>query len=177
MQGLFAGLRRDRVLAYHKDGTPVYISVHEPDVDLAKVKLHLDDGSRLTKTKAQKLADDLIGSLSARRHSREYDVDQGQKLRTLRKQRGLTTLDVEKISGGDFKHSALANYERGYRVISETRLYRLAQLYDVPVHQLLPRPLALQETPFPRWHQGFPPRDDPGRRFRAWTRLFVRESG
>jgi Helix-turn-helix domain len=135
---LFAGLPGDRVLAYEKDGTPVFVSVHEPDVDLTKVKLHLDDGSRLTNTKAKTLADEVIAKLSARQQSRAYALALGLRLRTARKQKGLTTIDVERISGGEFHHSTLGNYERGFRLPSDARLQRLAQLYGMPVEHLRP---------------------------------------
>jgi transcriptional regulator with XRE-family HTH domain len=47
---------------------------------------------------------------------------------------------VEEASGREFKASVLGAYERGERIISVLRLQRLAQLYGVPVDQLLPRP-------------------------------------
>jgi hypothetical protein len=43
------------------------------------------------------------------------------------------------MSGREFKASVLGAYERGERIISVLRLQRLAQLYRVPVDQLLPR--------------------------------------
>jgi transcriptional regulator with XRE-family HTH domain len=62
----------------------------------------------------------------------------GDKLRNLRRQQGLVLLAVEEASGGEFKASVLGAYERGERVISVSRLQRLARLYGVPVDQLLP---------------------------------------
>jgi transcriptional regulator with XRE-family HTH domain len=70
---------------------------------------------------------------------RSYATAVGERLRNLRKQRGLSLLAVEEISGREFKASVLGAYERGERVISVLRLQRLAQLYRVPVDQLLPR--------------------------------------
>lgn len=62
----------------------------------------------------------------------------GERLRTLRRQRGLSLLAVEESSGREFKASVLGAYERGERVISILRLQRLAQFYRVPVDQILP---------------------------------------
>jgi transcriptional regulator with XRE-family HTH domain len=66
----------------------------------------------------------------------------GERLRNLRRQRGLSLLAVEESSEREFKASVLGAYERGERIISVLRLQRLAQLYRVPVDQLLPRPLG-----------------------------------
>ena len=64
----------------------------------------------------------------------------GDRLRTLRRQRGLSLLAVEEASQREFKASVLGAYERGERVISVLRLQRLAEFYRVPVDQVLPRP-------------------------------------
>lgn len=63
----------------------------------------------------------------------------GDRLRNLRRQQRLSLLAVEEASGREFKASVLGAYERGERIISVLRLQRLAQLYGVPVDQLLPR--------------------------------------
>jgi transcriptional regulator with XRE-family HTH domain len=63
----------------------------------------------------------------------------GERLRNLRRQQRLSLLAVEEASGREFKASVLGAYERGERIISVLRLQRLAQLYGVPVDQLLPR--------------------------------------
>jgi transcriptional regulator with XRE-family HTH domain len=47
--------------------------------------------------------------------------------------------DVQVLSHHEFKTSTLGMYERGDRVISVPRLLRLAEIYDVPVSELLPR--------------------------------------
>jgi transcriptional regulator with XRE-family HTH domain len=54
----------------------------------------------------------------------------------------LSLLAVEESSDREFMASVLGAYERGERIISVLRLQRLAQLYRVPVDQLLPRPMA-----------------------------------
>ena len=65
--------------------------------------------------------------------------DVGERLRSIRRQKGLSLHDVEARSGTEFKASVLGAYERGERAISVPRLLRLADLYQVPGDQLLPR--------------------------------------
>ena len=67
-----------------------------------------------------------------------YSRRVGARLRSLRKQRGLTLQQVEVLSSKRLKGSLLAAYERGDRNISVTRLHQIATLYSVPVNQLLP---------------------------------------
>lgn len=64
----------------------------------------------------------------------------GDRLRSIRRQKRMSLLDVEAASGKEFKASVLGAYERGERALSVTRLHRLAELYSVPVGQLLPSP-------------------------------------
>ena len=63
----------------------------------------------------------------------------GERLRAIRKQKGLSLQEVEGASKQEFKASVLGAYERGERAISVPRLQRLARFYNVPVDQLLPR--------------------------------------
>lgn len=63
----------------------------------------------------------------------------GDRLRAIRRQKGLSLHEVEARSGQEFKASVLGSYERGERALSVSRLVRLAELYDVPADQLLPR--------------------------------------
>jgi transcriptional regulator with XRE-family HTH domain len=65
----------------------------------------------------------------------------GERLRAIRRQKGLSLHDVEARSGLEFKASVLGAYERGERAISVPRLLRLAEIYEVPSDQLLPREL------------------------------------
>jgi transcriptional regulator with XRE-family HTH domain len=51
----------------------------------------------------------------------------------------LSLQEVEASSRQEFKASVLGAYERGERAISVPRLQRLAEFYQVPVDQLLPR--------------------------------------
>lgn len=69
----------------------------------------------------------------------QYAVKVGSRLRSVRKQKKLSLQAVEMSSGQEFKASVLGAYERGERSISVPRLQRLAQLYNVPVDQLLPQ--------------------------------------
>jgi transcriptional regulator with XRE-family HTH domain len=66
-------------------------------------------------------------------------VQIGDRLRAIRRQQGLSLHDVEGRSGQEFKASVLGAYERGERALSVGRLLRLAELYDVPPDQLLPK--------------------------------------
>lgn len=67
-----------------------------------------------------------------------YSRKVGDRLRVIRKQKGLSLHEVERLSEQEFKASVLGAYERGERAISVPRLQRLATLYSVPVDQLLP---------------------------------------
>lgn len=66
-------------------------------------------------------------------------VQVGDRLRAIRRQKGLSLHEVEARSSQEFKASVLGAYERGERALSVSRLVRLAELYDVPPDQLLPR--------------------------------------
>jgi len=67
-----------------------------------------------------------------------YAETVGVRLRAVRRQKHLSLQAVEAASGQEFKASVLGAYERGERAISVPRLRRLAQIYDVPLDQLLP---------------------------------------
>jgi len=62
----------------------------------------------------------------------------GEHLRRLRKQKGLSLLDVQALSDGEFKASVMGAYERGERAISAVRLAGLASLYRLPLQAMLP---------------------------------------
>jgi transcriptional regulator with XRE-family HTH domain len=70
----------------------------------------------------------------------EQDVNRlvGDHLRRLRKQKGLSLLDVEAASEKEFKASVLGAYERGERTISASRLAALAGVYRLPLQAMLP---------------------------------------
>lgn len=62
----------------------------------------------------------------------------GARLRSIRRQQGLTLHDVEERSEGEWKAVVVGSYERGDRAISVAKLARLADFYTVPLHDLLP---------------------------------------
>lgn len=68
----------------------------------------------------------------------EYAMRLGARLREVRRQRGLSLIDLEAMTSGEFKASVLGAYERGERAISVPRLARLAECYGVVVEELLP---------------------------------------
>lgn len=77
-------------------------------------------------------------SASAVEDGAVYRLMLGERIRHVRQQQGLSLLDVERSSDGEFKASVLGAYERGERTISIPRLERMASFYRVPVAELLP---------------------------------------
>ena len=77
-----------------------------------------------------------------------YNERVGERLRSIRRQRGFSLQDVQRVSEGEFKAAVLGAYERGERSLSVPRLHRLAAYYGVPVVQLLPpEPAAMVVDP------------------------------
>ena len=66
-----------------------------------------------------------------------FSIEVGQRLRSVRRIRGLSLDDVERESGGRWSASAVGAYERGFRNLSLPRLRDLASFYDVPMGVLL----------------------------------------
>jgi transcriptional regulator with XRE-family HTH domain len=62
------------------------------------------------------------------------------RLRTLRKSRGWTLLDIEAKSRGSIKSVVMGSYERGTRAISLARCLELANLFAIPIAELLAAP-------------------------------------
>ena len=62
----------------------------------------------------------------------------GARLRAIRRERGLSLQDMQRLSGGEFKAAVVGAYERGERSLSLPRLHRLAQFFQVPVARFLP---------------------------------------
>jgi transcriptional regulator with XRE-family HTH domain len=58
-------------------------------------------------------------------------------LRRIRAGRSLSLRQVTVRSGGRFKPSSIASYERGERQISLERLFALAEVYDVPPERIV----------------------------------------
>ncbi len=75
-----------------------------------------------------------------------YSQQVGERLRAIRKQKRLSLQEVEAQSTQEFKASVLGAYERGERALSVPRLDRLAQFYNVPIEQLLPREVTGMEA-------------------------------
>ncbi len=68
-----------------------------------------------------------------------YNELVGARLRSIRKQRGLSLQDVQRLSEGEFKAAVVGAYERGERSLSLPRLQRLAGFFQVPTSQFLPQ--------------------------------------
>lgn len=68
-----------------------------------------------------------------------YNELVGRRLRSIRKQRGLSLQDVQRLSDQEFKAAVLGAYERGERSLSLPRLHRLSEFFGVPITQLLPQ--------------------------------------
>jgi transcriptional regulator with XRE-family HTH domain len=68
----------------------------------------------------------------------DYQQRLGVRLRAIRRSQGLRLQDVEELSQGTFKAVVVGSYERGDRAIAAHKLAGLANLYDVPVADLLP---------------------------------------
>jgi transcriptional regulator with XRE-family HTH domain len=83
-----------------------------------------------------------------------YNVEVGQRLRSIRKQKGYSLQEVEERSGQEFKASVVGAYERGERSLSLPRMQRLALFYGVPVDQLLPAPDRSPGTDHIAWSSG-----------------------
>jgi len=66
-----------------------------------------------------------------------FSREVGNRLRAVRRQRGLSLDDVERQSGGRWSASAIGAYERGFRNLSLPRLRELAEFYGVPMATLL----------------------------------------
>ena len=79
------------------------------------------------------------GNVTEEPMSSAYARRVGERLRFVRKQKLLSLQAVEASTNQEFKASVLGAYERGERSISVPRLQRLAEFYNVPVDQLLPR--------------------------------------
>ncbi|MFQ5968618.1 MAG: helix-turn-helix domain-containing protein [Acidimicrobiia bacterium] len=68
-----------------------------------------------------------------------YNELVGSRLRSIRKQRGLSLQGVQRLSQGEFKAAVVGSYERGERTLSLPRLQRLAAFLQVPITQFLPQ--------------------------------------
>ena len=78
-----------------------------------------------------------------------------KRLRAIRKSRGWTLHDIESRSDGSIKAVVMGSYERGTRAISLARALELANLFAIPISELLSEPdLRRNENPsFRRFDQ------------------------
>ncbi|MGH3744974.1 MAG: transcriptional regulator BldD [Mycobacteriales bacterium] len=76
----------------------------------------------------------------------DYAKALGARLRAIRAQQGLSLHGVEEKSHGRWKAVVVGSYERGDRAVTVQRLAELAEVYGVPVAELLP---AAPATPTP----------------------------
>lgn len=67
-----------------------------------------------------------------------YKVALGQRLRELRKSRGLSLMKVEEQSGGLWPAVVVGSYERGDRNPSVARLNALCEWYGASIAEVLP---------------------------------------
>jgi transcriptional regulator with XRE-family HTH domain len=61
----------------------------------------------------------------------------GRALRSVRRQRGWTLRDLAEASGGEFRPTSVAGYERGERHITLDRFMRLCEVYGVPPERIV----------------------------------------
>lgn len=71
----------------------------------------------------------------------------GRALRRARRSRGLTLREVSTASGGRFKATSVAGYERGERNITVQRFCELCRFYGVPPEELLSEIVRAGERP------------------------------
>jgi transcriptional regulator with XRE-family HTH domain len=69
----------------------------------------------------------------------DYNERVGSRLRAIRRQRGLSLQDVQRLSQGEFKAAVVGAYERGERSLSLPRLHRLSAFFQVPIAHFLPQ--------------------------------------
>ena len=77
------------------------------------------------------------------------------RLRSIRKSRGWTLHDIESKTDGSIKAVVMGSYERGTRAISLARALELANLFAIPISELLSQPTARgnQNLGFKRFDQ------------------------
>src|SRR5664279_6186033 len=70
--------------------------------------------------------------------SQEYATALGQRLRAVRRQRGMTLKQVEEQSAGRWTVEVVGSYERGRRAVTVIKLAELAEFYGLTTAELLP---------------------------------------
>jgi transcriptional regulator with XRE-family HTH domain len=64
------------------------------------------------------------------------------RIRKQRKARSLTLQDIERLSAGRIKAVVMGSYERGTRAISVARAIEIANLFAIPLSELLEEPIT-----------------------------------
>jgi transcriptional regulator with XRE-family HTH domain len=62
------------------------------------------------------------------------------RIRAQRKARSLTLQDIERLSNGRIKAVVMGSYERGSRAISLARTIEIANLFAIPISELIEEP-------------------------------------
>ena len=70
--------------------------------------------------------------------ARSYAKALGERLRSIRQQKGMSLQDVQQGSDGKWKAAVIGAYERGDRNVTVGRLAELSDFYDVPISEILP---------------------------------------
>ena len=83
---------------------------------------------------------------SARLYKQLSEESIAHRIRALRKSRGWTLAGVEKQSKGSFKAVVLGSYERGDRSLSIPRAIQLAEVFNIPLTELLCEPDPLSHS-------------------------------
>jgi transcriptional regulator with XRE-family HTH domain len=68
----------------------------------------------------------------------DYAKAVGERLRSIRIQKGMSLQDVQQASEGRWKAAVVGAYERGDRNVTIARLSELAGFYSVPMSEILP---------------------------------------
>jgi transcriptional regulator with XRE-family HTH domain len=68
----------------------------------------------------------------------DYAKAVGERLRSIRIQKGMSLHDVQQASEGRWKAAVVGAYERGDRNVTIARLSELASFYAVPMSEILP---------------------------------------
>ena len=65
------------------------------------------------------------------------------RIRKQRKARSLTLQDIERLSNGQIKAVVMGSYERGSRAISLARTIEIANLFAIPLSELIEEPTTI----------------------------------
>ncbi len=92
----------------------------------------------------------ILGSMTPKRRKTIDDAMVGTRLRQARLACGMSLKAVEALSAGALPAATVSFYERGERPVTAPRLYQLAEIYGVPLADLMgpgqPGPLERSHT-------------------------------